>query len=224
MTPSWLQYGMFWATLAVGVVTLGATLISYFLFRAHVDPDVVVYSKNNDDGTSVLFIVIENVGAGVAYNVRFKLSRPIPRRAFRLERTGQKEFEPMSEGPLFTGIPLLAAGEKRVITWGQFGGLIDMIGTNPVRVTASYESRGASPWDPTDHSTDSLLEVFSFEGTDASEAREIRQLRQLEKIARALESSSRSVLEIAAVMRRPEREGAVPQTQERETERDAGRS
>jgi hypothetical protein len=215
MTPAWLQYGMFAVTAMIALITMGAAAVSYFLFRSHVDPHVVVYTKHDEDRPSLLLVVIENIGAGVAHDVHFRLSRPIPRRAFGIEKPERKNFDPMSDGPLATGVPLLAPGEKRIITWGQFGGLIHKLGSEPVRVVATYQSRSSLPWDPTDHVAESLLEVFSFETTDASESPDVRQVRELEKIAHALEGSGRSVREIASAMTKPEMEAAIRRIHER---------
>ncbi len=129
-----VDLGMFLATVGLVAVSVAAAGVSYFVLRATVDPHVVVYTKHDDTRSTLLLIVIENIGNGVAYDVRFSLSRPIPARAFRIERSGEREFTPMHDGPLMTGIPFLAPKERRVISWGQFGGLADAVGGDPVRV------------------------------------------------------------------------------------------
>jgi hypothetical protein len=204
MDGDWVQIGMFWATVGLVAVSVGAAAVSYFLLRSQVDPHIVVYTKHDEKRASLLLIVIENVGRGVAYDVRFSLSRPIPARAFRIKSTGDAHtFDEMDYGPLIHGIPLLAPGERRVITWGQYGGLIDALGREPVRVVAHFRSRRQFPWDPTDHQSESLLEVHSFAGTDASQSLESRQVRELERMAKEIARIQQSVRSIAETVTQP---------------------
>jgi len=202
------QMAMFLATVGLVLVSVGATSISYFLLRTQVDPEVIVYVKHDEMRPSLLMIVIENVGHGSAYNVRFSTDRTVPQKAWGVEKPAKNEaVAPMSRGPLATGIPLLAPGERRVLNWGQYGGLIEAVGHTPIRVTAQFESKRRFPWDPTDHTVDSLLEVHSFEGTDASEPTELRQAEALEQIAenfkqlawvvRDIGTAAREVTEVA---------------------------
>ena len=175
---------MFIATVGLVLVSVGATMISYFLLRSQVDPEVIVYVKHDEMRPSLLMIVIQNIGRGSAYNVRFTIDRTVPAKAWGIEEPDPKEpVVPMEHGPLATGIPLLAPGEKRVLNWGQYGGLIEAVGRAPIRVSTHFESKRRFPWDPTDHTVDSLLEVLSFEATDASEPPELRRTQALERIA-----------------------------------------
>ncbi len=77
------------------------------------------------------------------------------------------------------------------------------------------------PWDPTEHIVDSLLEVQSFEGTDASEPPDVRQVRELEKMARSFEGVSRSLKGIADVVTRPDQQAALAQAKQRSASRRA---
>lgn len=92
----------------------------------------------------------------------------------------------MREGPLIDGIPVLGPGGRRVLTWGPFGGLRETPGDVPVRVSATYQSRRRFPWDPTGHTSSSLLEVRSFLATDASEPPELRAVKALEALSQNL--------------------------------------
>jgi hypothetical protein len=196
---------MFWATVGLVVISVSAMTVSYFLLRTQVDPDIIVYTKHDELRSSVLLIVIENIGAGVAYNVRFHLDRPIVKEAWGVEKPSSDPIKTMSHGPLVTGIPILAPKERRVLTWGQFGGLSAALGDRGgIRVTCEFESKKNFPWDPTDHVHHSVLEVYSFERTDASEAPESRQVRELEKISRDIASIQRSLHTLAETARWPE--------------------
>ena len=147
MEQEWIQVAMLVATIMLVAASMGGFTINYYLLRSHVDPDVVVYTAHDDRRPSVLIIVIENVGSSSAFDVRFELSREIPKDAWSVERLpdGQKPVT-MREGPLIDGIPVLGPGGRRILTWGPFGALRETLGDVPVRVSATYQSRRRFPW------------------------------------------------------------------------------
>jgi hypothetical protein len=203
MDTGWVPYAMFIATVGLVLVSVGATAISYFLLRAQVDPEVIVYVKHDTMRPSLLSIVIENVGRGAAYDVKFALSRDIPANAWGIEKPSRRATEPMTQGPLITGIPLLAPGERRVINWGQYGGLHSALGTESVKVTASYSSKRHFPWDPADHVTESTLDVESFHRTDASRPPDLRQVDALEEISKHAARVASLLQNVVALAQRP---------------------
>lgn len=206
MEAGWIECGMFWATVGLVATSFFTMMISYFLMRSQVDPYVIVYSKHDDKRPTLFLIVIENIGAGVAYDVKFQLSRSIPSKAFRMESKGDAtSFDTMISGPLISGIPLLAPGEKRVVTWGQYGGLRDALGESSVQVTSCFQSRHRFLWRKKVHSVESLLEVYSFAETDASKSSESRQLQELERMAKHLERLQLSSCQIASIASRLEK-------------------
>ncbi len=60
----------------MAVATIVRVALTHQLVRAQTDPYVIVYARF--DGTHIL-LVIENVGDGIAKDVRFELSREIPK-------------------------------------------------------------------------------------------------------------------------------------------------
>src|SRR4051794_29387869 len=60
--------------IGAAIASIGAAVVSYFLLRRTTDPDVLVYTEQDPVEPRFLYIVIENMGQGVAYNVDFKLS------------------------------------------------------------------------------------------------------------------------------------------------------
>lgn len=75
----------------------------------------------------------------------------------------------MTSGPLITGIPALAPGEKRVITWGQYDGLKRFLGDSEVVITVEYASDAVGVVESKRHKLECPVEVLSFAGTDASD-------------------------------------------------------
>ena len=171
-----------------------AGLISYAVYRSQSDPDVVVFSEADELRPSIINLVIKNIGRAPAYDVRFSMSTQLPARAFGLTAEDRQEFEIMDDGPLVTGIPFLPPGSKRVITWGQFGGLYRILGDNAVIITSSYKSRHFGIPRKIENKQSSLLEIFSFEGTNASSKNYEAQ------IADAVNELSKSISQIARKM------------------------
>jgi len=58
------------------------------IYRAASQPDVVVYAHADQKRPTILCIIIENIGKGVAQDVAFKLDRWIPERFWLRGRTG----------------------------------------------------------------------------------------------------------------------------------------
>jgi hypothetical protein len=154
----------------------------------------VVYVRHDESRATIIQIVIENIGRGLASDVTFTTSRPLPFHAFGLDEKTAEEAKSMTEGPFVDGIPTLGPGDSRKITWGQYGGLKRALGDQLVIVTCRFR-HGRRRMKP----TISKLEVRSFAITDATSsegARVIRALesidKQVEKVSRVLEQSQRS--------------------------------
>lgn len=184
MGQDWIQVGMFAATVGLVLVSFFGVGVSYFLLRSHVDPAVVVYTVHDERQPHILKIIIANVGPSPAFGVRFTFSPEIEREAANNPAKMTDDiWRPMRDGPLVDGIPLLGPGSRRVLTWGSLKALRGTFVDAPVRVSATYESRRSFPWDPTEHTSSSVLEIRSFLGTDASKPPELRGVEALENLA-----------------------------------------
>lgn len=171
------------------LVALGATIVNYYLLRSQVDPQVVVYATSDPDRPTIINLVIENIGKGVARNVSFSLSHPIPTKAFGINDPPVSAT--MKSGPLFSGIPALGPGSSRVTTWGQYGGLHKGLGDEVVTVSVAYRGERVGFFDPVWYEADYPLEVYSFDGTDASDRNwSKKSAKQLEGIAKTLNQSA----------------------------------
>lgn len=187
----WIIVGL--TALLVMVSALGS-VATYFTLRSQIDPHVIVYAESDRDRPSLIVLVIENIGRGVAHDVRFRLAQPMPANAFGFEDAAMPKT--MADGPLIEGIPSLAPGGRRVINWGQFGGLTKFLGSRVVSITAEFTSRQRTPWDPQEHSVTSTVDVQSFSGTDASRPPLVQiadHLKDLNKIGQALVAEVRAL-------------------------------
>jgi hypothetical protein len=196
------EWATFWtaiAAVAAGVSALLSaiyTRLSYRMVQVQSEPHIVVYSHHDESRPTILEIVIENIGNGVATDAVFVTSRPVPGHAFGVSKDTAKPHELMATGPLITGIPLLAPKEKRVIVWGQFGGLSKALGDGYITVTCNY-SHGSRPMQSV-----SRLEISSFEGTSASETEAARAVKELKRIGDSSDRLTRAVQSLAASLER----------------------
>jgi hypothetical protein len=161
----WTEIGIFWASVILALITVSATIINYMFFRSQIDPEVIVYVTTDEKRPSIILLIIENIGKGLAKDVKFAFSTRIPQKAFGFEEAPIPQT--MNHGPLITGIPALGPRSKRVITWGQYGGLLKGMGEKTIDVTINYKSDGLfRTWSRT-YSRICPIDIKSFEGTDA---------------------------------------------------------
>lgn len=178
---------MIWTAVAALGATLSALFaalyvwLTYRLVRGQTDPHVVVYVKHDHSRPTILLLVVENVGRGLASDVTFRTSRPLPAEAWGIEKP-PKAAGPMVDGPIVKGIPTLGPGDSRKISWGQFGGLKKSLGDEGIDITCEFK-RGNKKMKP----TKSRLEVNSFEGTDATSSEGARLVKEVGAIAKQIE-------------------------------------
>lgn len=140
------------------------------------------YVKHDESRTTILQIVIENIGRGLAKDIQFTLSRPIPSKAWGLSIDDAKPAEPMTEGPLIDGVPALGPGDSRKIAWGQYGGLTKALSGGSISLNYEYKDDNGKL-----KSQMAILECRSFTGTDAVDSEAVRTIKQLKRIASAVE-------------------------------------
>lgn len=165
------------AACATAFVTVLYTYLTLRLVRAQAEPKVIVYVRHDFDRPSLLLLVIENIGRDIAHDVKFVSSRPIPAKAFGIERAEAKAPTPMTDGPFVAGIASLGPGDSRLITWGQYGGLSAALAGAPIRISYTYRHGGRRL------TGEASLEVESYINTDASQRPTVKSAKALEDIA-----------------------------------------
>jgi hypothetical protein len=194
----WTAPAMFWATVAVALISAGAALFNFLVFRTQIDPEVIVYTKHDDHRSTIIMLVIENIGKGVAYDIRFKFSEPLPAHAFGWEETDGSDVKYMKDGPLISGIPALPPGQKRELDWGQYVGLTNAIKDRRITITATYTAAhfmvpGGFPM-----STESLVDIRSYLGTNATDRNYGGKIvKELEKLGRSMDRLVSGVSDVA---------------------------
>ncbi|MCF8076085.1 MAG: hypothetical protein K9K63_00785 [Desulfotignum sp.] len=188
----WLSVGMLLATIVLAFLTGAYVFLTKRLVKSQVDPYIAVFVHHDNTRPTIIQLIIRNIGAAVAKNIKFTINGSLPARAFGLEEKTSKEANKMVDGPLISGIPALIPGEDRRIDWGQYGGLMKSIGDKEIIIKAIYETD-----DSRKITTDSVVEVKSFLNTNASKYDPYEGIvKELEKISHQLNNigSKESVL------------------------------
>jgi hypothetical protein len=170
------------ATLVLAFLTFVYVILTRRILSSHSDPCVVLTVVHDEDRRTILQLVAKNVGTGLAHDVRFEFSRPIPAKAWGLSADNAKKAEEMIDGPLLNGIPALGPGESRKIDWGQFGGLKAYIGDSKIIATCRFKKNGKEM-----PPTICPLDVESFSGTVAAESPLSKTAKELESISKTLQ-------------------------------------
>ena len=112
-------------------VTLLAVFVAYLALAKQSKPHILVHYRPNPDIQSIIDLVIENIGTGLARNVVF--SRPLPVRCYGIEVADGAGSEALGEG-----LPVIAVGQKYVFDGGQYGGLSETLGSQ-LEIEVSYK-------------------------------------------------------------------------------------
>ncbi len=183
----WTEIGILCITAVMVLVTVTATAINYLFFRSQTDPEVIIYASPDERRPSIVILVIENIGRGLAKDISFTSSKPIPQKAFGF---GENAPTPrtMNHGPIINGIPSLGPNSKRIITWGQYGGLKKGICDDVIYITVTFRSDRIYGLGKRSHKVVCPIDIKSFAGTDAADYNwDQKAANQLEKIAKTLE-------------------------------------
>ena len=182
MDQEMVAAGVLIVTAALAILTGVYVWLTHRLLEAQTDPNVVLSVSDDEARPSVLILVVENIGRGMAYDVRFDLPEGFPYRAWGMEEKSAEPPKELKVGPLVNGIPALAPGGRRILTWGQYGGLKKAIGDRVLSVTVRFK-KGTRDMSP----VVCKLDIESFAGTDAVDRDGARQsAKALEKIGDTL--------------------------------------
>lgn len=176
-----------------------AALVAYVAVYRNSQPQLVAYYQPSKRTQSIIELVIENVGTGNAYDIKF--SKPIPISWFGIETpSGDGRYIPTS------GIPSLAPGQRLVFFGGQYRGLLKVLGDAGMPLEISYRFHPPL-WRETSATDKCVLSVKhlegmasvksleqavvdAIEGTNATTIKDIRG--SLQEIKKHLEAISRA--------------------------------
>jgi hypothetical protein len=115
------------------VAAVTAVTVSYVLLRRATDPDVLVYTEQDEAEPRFLYIVIENMGRGIAFNIDFDLSAKLQHEIVWFPR--------QLTGAFTVGIPNLPPSGKRRYLWGDYRSVMDHLEGRRILCDVSVEGR-----------------------------------------------------------------------------------
>ena len=173
--------GTSWADWLGVTIALCAFAVAFATWRIQAEPEIVVYAIPDLTRPSFVNLVIENMGRGIARGVHFVTSQRMPHQAFGFEEA--QVAPPMTDGPLIHGIPFMHAGERRIITWGQYHGLKKSL-AGPVEIAATYRYKPFYWPAGKVRKNTSIIDIESFKLSDVSDRNwDKRAAMALERIA-----------------------------------------
>ena len=113
------------------LVTLLAVFVAYMALVKQSRPHILVQYRPNPDIPSIIDLVIENIGGGMARNVSF--SQALPAKCYGIEKASGECTDVLEEG-----IPAISAGQRYIFDGGQYGGLTEKLGEK-LELEVSYE-------------------------------------------------------------------------------------
>ena len=161
--PTWIGYGSFLVSIFMAIVAIAATSISYSVYYANSNPDVIVHLEQNPESKTVLNLIIENIGNGSAKNISFSTEKPLPQEAFN------QPIQEMSKGPIITGIPYLAPGSSRTLMLGMYRGLEKWLNDESIIINIECERKSPIFGLTKKVYTSSSIDVYSFLAVEASD-------------------------------------------------------
>lgn len=166
------------ATLVLTFLTFAYVRITRKILDSQSDPCVIISVIHDNERPTVLQLVAKNIGSGLAHDITFQFSKPLPKKAWGISQEQARDVILMNDGPLILGIPALGPGEDRRLDWGQYGGLIKAIGEEPIIATTYFKKNGRKM-----RPVKSYLDIKSFEYTNASESSIAKIAKNLEKLS-----------------------------------------
>jgi hypothetical protein len=170
------------ATTLLALITWFYVGLTKKILDAQTDPCIIVSTVHDANRPTIIQLVIKNIGSGLARDITFQCSQPLPQFAWGLTITDAKDAEVMSAGPLIDGISGLAPGEERRIDWGQYGGLMKALSSEPVLITTSFK-KNTKVMPP----VVSAVDVKSYKDTTAARSLSAKVASDIENISKNIE-------------------------------------
>ena len=187
-TIDWSSWVMVGATIVLVILTGVYVLLTRKILQSQSDPCVVLTVVHDNDRPTILKLVAHNIGQGIARDVGFEFSHPLPAKAYGLTEDSTKAVGYIEDGPLVSGIPALGPGESREVDWGQYGGLKSALGDTTIVATCHFRNN-TKQMPP----VQCPLEVDSFAGTTAHKSVSAELVQEVKNIATNLERLSKNV-------------------------------
>ena len=157
-----------WISIFMALIALMSAAITYLVYRAATDPEVIVYATPDPRRPTVFNLIIKNIGKGPAIDIKFKTSKVLPDQAWSIKIPDEIP-KPMTDGPLVTGVSYLAPDQELIITWGQYGGIKRSLGDSAIEVKSICKRRRIFRPSTPSVVYISKLDITQFETSDAGD-------------------------------------------------------
>lgn len=112
------------------VVALLTLIIAYIVYFNNSKGDVVVYVKVDLDRQGIILLIIQNIGKGIAQNIKFSGTESI-----------LKNSPGIDIGAFKVGTPILFPDEKLIYTLGTYPGLKESLPNEPIKIIITFHSK-----------------------------------------------------------------------------------
>lgn len=112
-------------------VTLLAVLVAYLALAKQSKPHILIHYRPNPSVQSIIDLVVENIGSGMAREISFSV--PLPVCYYGIDKSTEKGFDILDDG-----LPVLAVGQQLIYDGGQYGGLSERL-SDKLEVVVSYK-------------------------------------------------------------------------------------
>ena len=174
----------------VALVAIASLYISNIVYVDSTSPEVIVYLEQNNDSPEIIDLVIENIGKGVAKDVTFNTSKPLPYHAW-----DENKLKFMEDGPIIKGIPFFAPKAKRKFQFGNYVGISNYIGNEIISLEVTCKSKHRTLLGFKKVRSTSYLDIYSFAGIDASDNSNLKKvakhLGDISKVAKTISERTR---------------------------------
>ncbi|MDD4702165.1 MAG: hypothetical protein PHI96_08090 [Desulfovibrio sp.] len=181
-----------WTTIANILMAVATCIMAWATWRmaratnktleAQWKPYVTVYPQLRNDASRVLQIVIENIGSAPAYDVKFKIPHNLLYHAWGIPQDSKTKAKAFTSGPFITGIPYLPPRGKRIIDWGQYGGILKSLQEQQAEVTTIFSNAYGDKEPP----AKSILDIKDFKTNAAASSLEYRKTDAIEKTSKTI--------------------------------------
>jgi hypothetical protein len=201
-----MDLGMLIVTVIAASISAFAVAVNMWLYRTQTDPEVIVFVTPDESEETQIWIVVQNVGKGLATDIRFTWRNAAPVKAYGMtaEEAAAETPKPLA-GPLLRGISSLGPGSRRVFIWGQHAGITAALAPHDGELRVGCEYYGGHRFllgDRRLHRREYVLDVRSFDETIDRDA-PLRQIhRTLEDIEKRLASLPALAQKLAILMQK----------------------
>lgn len=172
------------------VIALLSVIVAYMIYYENSTADVVIYAQVDRKRSTIINLVIHNIGKGIARDIKFICPDGIPKAAYGISGLNEplKIYE---SGALSKGLPILFPDEKLVYSWGQFGGLKEALDGKPLEIEVIFFSRNRLQLMRRKTRNKLVIDIAAFEGVDISTTIFEQEVKKsLQAIAKSLEKMS----------------------------------